>query len=102
MPRTWTMLTPLLLGLWLSPAESRAQGDVAYGAYLATECVTCHRADAEHGAIPPLNGLPVEYLVYALKAYRSGERSNQVMVSVSQALGDAEIEALAAYFATVD
>jgi cytochrome c553 len=42
--------------------------------------------------------LRYEELIAALKAYRDGTRSNAVMQSVARPLGDAEIEALAAYF----
>jgi cytochrome c553 len=72
-------------------------GDAAYGAYLAGECVTCHRASGGAG-IPPIAGLPAEYLVTALVEYRSGTRTNEVMVTTASRLGDAEIAALAAHF----
>ena len=72
--------------------------DVAYGAHLAAECVTCHRADVAAASIPPLRFLPYGYLITALKAYRDGSRVNPAMQSVARALRDTEIEALAAYF----
>ena len=72
--------------------------DVAYCAHLAAECVTCHRADVAAASIPPLPFLPYGYLITALKAYRDGSRVNPAMQSVARALGDTEIEALAAYF----
>ena len=71
--------------------------DAAYGAYLAAECVACHRADAA-APIPPLRYRPYEDLVAALKEYRAGIRANPEMQSVARALGDTEIESLAAYF----
>ncbi len=72
-------------------------GDAAYGAYLAGECVTCHRASGSAG-IPPIAGLPADYLVTALVEYRSGVRDNAVMATTASRLGDAEIAALAAHF----
>lgn len=75
-----------------------AAADVEYGAYLSTQCVTCHRVNVTVGAIPSINGLPTQYFVHALKEYRRGERRNPVMMSVAQALSDEDIEALAAYF----
>ena len=72
--------------------------DAAYGAYLAAECVACHHTDIATASIPPLRFLPYDYLVAALKEYRDGTRGNPAMQSVARALGDAEIEALAAYF----
>jgi cytochrome c len=40
--------------------------------------------------------------VAGLAAYRSGEREHQVMNTITARLGDEEIAALAAYFATAD
>jgi cytochrome c len=70
--------------------------DAAYGEYLALECATCHGANAD-ASIPALGALRYEQMVMALKAYREGTRTNPVMQSVARSLGDAEIEALAAY-----
>ena len=71
--------------------------DAAYGEYLASECVTCHGANAD-ASIPALDTLRYEQLIAALKAYRAGSRTNPVMQSVARSLDDAAIEALAAYF----
>jgi cytochrome c len=71
--------------------------DVAYGEYLASECVTCHGANAD-ASIPALDALRYGQLIAALKAYRAGSRTNPVMQSVARSLDDAAIEALAAYF----
>jgi len=77
-------------------AETEAT-DLAYGEYLAGECVTCHRADAE-AAIPPIHALPAADFIKALIEYRDGERDHDLMRTVARSLGDAEMEALAAYF----
>ncbi len=76
-------------------------GDPAYGAYLAGECVTCHRASGGAG-IPQIAGLPADYFVTALVEYRNGLRDNEVMVTTASRLGDAEIAALAAHFSSLD
>ena len=70
-------------------------GDAEYGEYLASECTGCHRDGAED--IPSLDGLGTEDVVYALHAYRVGEREHQVMQMVASRLGDEEIAALAAH-----
>lgn len=81
-------------------AAARAEGDPAYGEYLASQCVTCHPVSGHaQGGIPPIVGLPTDAFVDALLAYKNGERDNQVMRSVSSTLGLEEIAALAAYFA---
>jgi len=74
---------------------------IAYGAYLSGECVTCHRADGEGAGVPPIIGLSEDAFVAALQAYRTGARTNAAMISAAQALDDGQIEALAAYFASL-
>jgi cytochrome c len=92
---------PLALGVARSWASEPA-GDVAYGEYLSTECVTCHRpTGATSGGIPPIVGLSPSAFVDALLAYKDGQRDNQVMRNVTSVLGAEEIAALAAYFATL-
>ncbi len=89
----------LFIGLgfaWGSMTNAVA-ADLAYGEYLAGECVACHRVGAE-GGIPPINSLPAPYFVEALKEYRDGERDHDLMGTVARSLGSAEMEALAAYF----
>jgi cytochrome c553 len=89
--------TVLVIGVRLIAPDPGLAADATYGEYLAGECVTCHGADAD-ASIPGLQGLRNDELIAALKAYREGTRTNAVMRSVARSLGDAEIEALAAYF----
>ena len=72
--------------------------DVPYGDYLSAECTTCHTGRAE-GGIPVILGMDSQIFVTGMLDYRSGMRSHPVMEMVARRLGDAEIAALAAYFA---
>jgi cytochrome c len=74
--------------------------DLAYGAYLAAECFTCHAEEASTEGIPSLQELPTDRLAAVLSAYRDGSRPNPVMQAVARALGPAEVAALAAYLST--
>ncbi len=67
-------------------------------------CVQCHGPGGggvgEH--FPPLAHQPAAYLVAQLNAWRDGSRHNdpnQLMVSVAKAMTDAEVKAIADYFA---
>lgn len=82
-------------------AITTSAADLAYGEYLAGECVACHRAKSE-SAIPPINALPAPYFIEALREYREGERDHDLMRTVARALGETEMEALAAYFAQLE
>ena len=88
----------LVVGVTITARNPGLAADAAYGEYLSSECVMCHGARA-NASIPALQTLRHDELIAALEAYREGTRSNAVMQSVARSLGDAEIEALAAYFA---
>jgi cytochrome c len=75
-------------------------GDVPYGQFLSSECTACH-IGAGGEDIPSVRGLPPEVFIAGLVAYRSGERQHQVMNALAGRLGDEEIAALAAYFASL-
>jgi len=77
------------------------EADLPYGEFLANECTACHR-DAGGGDIPSVRGLAPSVFIAGMVAYRSGTREHQVMNTVSRRLGDEEIAALAAYFATAE
>ncbi len=68
-------------------------------------CKACHGAGGAAPIAPnypKLNGQNKEYLVASMKAYKAGDRKGglaAVMVGQAKALSDAEIDALAAYYA---
>jgi cytochrome c553 len=70
-------------------------------------CNNCHGPDGvgvPHSA-PYLAGQSAEYLASVIKAWHDGTRKNdagQLMRSVAERLNDADIAAVAAYFASVE
>ncbi|MCP5073131.1 MAG: c-type cytochrome [Rhodobacteraceae bacterium] len=74
------------------------QGDVEYGKYLSSSCVTCHQADGSDQGLPSIIGWPKKPFVTAMHAYKSKHRNNPVMQQHAGALSNEEIAALAAYF----
>jgi cytochrome c len=76
------------------------KGDIAYGEYLASECLTCHQAQGSSPGIPPISGWPEKQFVLAMHAYKQKLRTNPVMQMMAGRLADEEIAALAAYFAS--
>ncbi len=50
---------------------------------------------------PHLAAQPAVYLERALRAYRSGERRNQVMSIAARGLSDADIRDVSAYYAAI-
>lgn len=77
-------------------------GDPEYGAYLSSECTTCHLADGGYEGIPSITLWDERDFVLALQAYKQKIRPHPVMQMIAGRLGDEEIAALAAYFAGLD
>ena len=82
----------------------RPSADIAdAGAALAQEkgCVACHGLNGKGTGptFPNLNGQWPSYLRTQLLKYRDGDRVNAIMNGQAAALGDQEIDLLAAYYA---
>ncbi|WP_313492825.1 c-type cytochrome, partial [Achromobacter animicus] len=74
------------------------------GARAVPACANCHglRGMGEGPLLPRLAGQSREYFTDQMNAFRNGSRQNDdvgVMRAFSQRLTDAEIQALAAYYA---
>ena len=85
-------------------AGGQAQADTrmqALGQHLAGECTSCHRIDGVDNGVPSITGWPADDFVATMKFYSVGARDNPVMKSVTESLDDAQLAALAAYFATL-
>jgi cytochrome c553 len=78
-----------------------AAGPTAYGRHLAEECTGCHRPDAGDGAIPSLAGRPEAEIIALLQDFRTGRKTNPIMVSVARSLDAKQAAAVAAYFASL-
>lgn len=77
------------------------EGNVEYGAYLASTCVTCHQASGETDGIPSIINWPVPAFVTVLHAYKNKSRDNVVMQQIASVLSNEEIAALAAYYQSI-
>jgi len=99
---TLRVAAPLAVAFALVSGVSYAGGDAANGEQLAATCAACHGADGNSAipANPKLAGQYESYLVYALKAYRSGARQNAIMAGFAAALTDQEMADLAAWFSS--
>ena len=89
--------------LLLASAAFAADPDPAVPAK-ARLCATCHGANGISNApdAPSLAGQPRRYLAEQLKAYRGGKRAHEVMAVVAKPLSDADIEALAEWYSSIE
>ena len=69
---------------------------------LAATCAACHGTDGrapEGAALPGLAGMPAAQLAEQMRAFKSGARTGTVMPQLAKGFSDAQIDALAAWFA---
>ncbi|WP_199609732.1 c-type cytochrome [Flocculibacter collagenilyticus] len=94
----------LLLASMLMVSASVSAGDAAAGKAKAATCAACHGAKGISAIpmYPNLAGQKEQYLVSQMKAFRDGQRNNPIMAPMAKTLSDADIDNLAAYFASLD
>jgi cytochrome c553 len=70
---------------------------------LAKPCAACHAADGNGTAAqyPRLAGQYHDYLERAMHEYKTGDRQNAIMAGFVKTLSDADIDALARYYAAM-
>ncbi|HUK01743.1 MAG TPA: c-type cytochrome [Steroidobacteraceae bacterium] len=79
-------------------------GNAAHGKAISYTCLGCHGIKGYRNAypnysVPKLEGQHPEYIVAALQAYRSGDRSQMTMHSQASSLSDQDMADIAAFFA---
>ena len=97
-------LLALVLGVGVMGRWALAEDDAktrSYGRHLAQECTGCHRIDGSSNGIPPIIGWDADRFVATMEFYRTGERTNPVMVSVAKSLDADQVRALAVYYASL-
>lgn len=82
-------------------APALAAGDADAGKQKAQVCAACHGPDGNHPTTPDfprLAGQHPDYLLQALRDYKSGARKNPIMAGQVASLKDQDLADLAAYF----
>jgi cytochrome c553 len=84
----------------LACASPAYAGDAEAGKTKAAVCTACHGAEGNKPlpANPRLAGQHYDYLVHALKGYKTGERKDPIMAPMAANLSEQDIKDLAAYF----
>lgn len=87
----------------LNVLPTYAAGDAARGRALAETCVPCHgnAGVSASPAFPILAGQQYDYLISAMNAYLGGSRQDSIMGGAIRNLSAAQIEDLAAYYASL-
>ena len=105
------MMSAMIAGavlMFAATATVAADGNAANGKAKTALCEGCHGIDDYRTAypavyhVPKLGGQHAGYMVKALQAYKSGERSHPTMRAIAAGLTDQDMADLAAYYAASD
>lgn len=89
---------------FFSNAQAQSSADTLYQRATAATCANCHGTDGrttEGSAIPALAGMPKEYMVLQMKAFKEGTRPATVMHQLTKGLTDAQVDSVASYYASL-
>jgi len=87
----------LLAGLATGPAMAQ---DANLARNLAASCANCHGTNGHaRGDMKPLAGMPADKLLAMIADYKSGAQPATIMHQISKGYTDAQIKAIAGYFA---
>ena len=95
-----TLASVAILGL---SSTAMAAGDAAAGKTKAASCMGCHGAQGVSAVpmYPNLAGQKATYTAKQLNAFKSGARKDPTMNAMAKPLSAADIDNLAAYFASL-
>jgi cytochrome subunit of sulfide dehydrogenase len=98
-------LRPVLAAMTLTAAAAPALAQDAQALNLralAATCANCHGTQGQavpNATVPGLAGLPASYVAEQMKAFKAGTRPATVMHQLAKGYSDAQIDAIAAYYA---
>jgi len=100
----WVIGVVYGIGLLVVATEAVPDGDAKAGLSKASACASCHEGDgrsAGYKLYPRIAGQHYEYLLAALKEYRSGERKLGYAIQMTDSvkdLSDQDLKDLARYY----
>ncbi|NNF51783.1 MAG: cytochrome c4 [Gammaproteobacteria bacterium] len=92
----------LVASLTLAQSNASAEGDAEAGKAKSATCTACHGVDGNsvNPEWPKIAGQHASYTVLQLQAYKDGKRQNALMMPMAMGLSDADMQDLAAYYAS--
>ena len=94
----------LMLGAaFASAAQAQQSAEALHQRATAAMCANCHGTDGrtvEGTAVPSLVGMPKDYMLLQMKAFKDGTRPATVMHQITKGLTDAQVNTIATYYAT--
>jgi cytochrome c553 len=102
-PHLVRLLTATALVMGASATQAQDKATKLHNRATAAMCANCHGTEGrttEGSAIPSLVGMPKEYHVLQMQAFKNGTRPATVMHQITKGLTDAQIDTIASYYAT--
>ena len=93
----------LVLLTWHAHAQDKASADLHMRANAAM-CANCHGSEGrtvKDSAVASIAGLPRDYMVQQMHAFKDGSRPATIMHQITKGLSESQIVSLADYFATL-
>ena len=93
----------LALGLLSASVASAQTAQALQMRTLAASCASCHGTDGkavQGAAMPALAGLPKEFIVAQMRAFRDGQRPATVMHQIAKGYTEAQIDSISTYFSS--
>ena len=84
----------------LAASATALAQDATHVRLLASNCANCHGTDGRsQGGTPALTGQPKAKLLETMQEFKAGKRPATIMHQIAKGYTDAELDALAGYFA---
>ena len=100
-------LAGLLLGLLSLQAfaqDKTSESKALHARADASMCSNCHGTEGravKDSAVPSIAGLPRDYMVQQMQAFKNGSRPATIMHQITKGLTEAQIASMADYFAAL-
>jgi len=102
-PNTLSLQLACAALLWSSmPASAQDAASALHQRANAATCANCHGSEGRTvpgSTVPSIAGLPRDYMVAQMKAFKDGSRPATVMHQISKGLSEQQIASMADYFA---
>ena len=98
----FSLIAFALLFFGLSTGHAQQNAAALHQRANAAMCSNCHGTEGktvDGSAVPSINGMPKDYMVLQMKAFKDGTRPATVMHQLAKGYSDAQIVAIASYFA---
>ena len=96
----WAVTSLFLFGSpWVAAQDASS---VLHQRANAAVCANCHGSEGrtmKDSAVPAIAGLPRDYMIAQMKAFKEGSRPATVMHQIAKGFSDAQIASMADYFA---